>query len=107
VAGRSSRRVRFAAGERVRLRLQQRLQLRAEELGLDGIDLHADPVVITPELAARVHAAGKALATWVGRAPAQNDVSAVWAHLRRAGVDVVTTNRPAEAVAWARGAEPA
>jgi glycerophosphoryl diester phosphodiesterase len=74
----------------------------AEALGLDGVDLHADPAVVTPELARRAHARGQTLATWVSKAPAPNDVRAVWAHLARADVDLMTTNRPADAVAWAR-----
>jgi glycerophosphoryl diester phosphodiesterase len=81
--------------------------LRAEQLGLDGIDLFADPAVVTPELAQRVHAHGMTLATWVSKAPAPNDVRDVWARLRQADVDFLTTNRPADAVAWARGGDPA
>jgi len=40
------------------------------------------------------------LAVWVGRAPADNDVPAVWEHMQRAGVDAFTSNLPPDLNIW-------
>ena len=55
----------------------------ALQSGLDGIDLNADPTVVTAELADWLHARGKHLAVWVWAAPGANDVPAVWEHMER------------------------
>lgn len=68
--------------------------------GLDGIDLNADPRVITPELVAWLHERGKTVAVWVFRAPASNDNPAVWEHMTRCGVDYFTSNLPSAVHAW-------
>ena len=61
---------------------------------VDGIDLPADPSLVTPELVRYLHENGKRVAVWVWRAPAVNDTPAVWDALSKAGVDAFTSNLP-------------
>jgi len=67
---------------------------------LDGIDLNAEPRVVTAELAQWLHARAKRLAVWVWKAPASNDVPAVWEHMAKCGVDDFTSNLPVGMKAW-------
>lgn len=68
--------------------------------GLDGIDLNADPSVVTPELVEWLHARGKRMAVWVWKAPGSNDNEAVWDHMDRCGVDYFTSNLPLALHEW-------
>lgn len=67
---------------------------------LDGIDLNADPAVVSAELAEWLHARGMRLAVWVWKAPAENDVQEVWEHMDRCGVDYFTSNLPLGLRRW-------
>ena len=71
---------------------------------LDGVDLRADPAAVTPELVAWMHAKGKRVAVWVGRAHSPrgdaDDTAAVWAALEAHGVDDLTSNLPPALGAW-------
>ena len=77
----------------------------AVDSGLDGIDLNADPAVVTTELVDWLHARGKQVAVWVWKAPGSNDVESVWAHMERVGVDFFTSNLPREIEAWRKARE--
>lgn len=80
----------------------------AVQSGLDGIDLNADPSVVTAELVEWLHARGKRIAVWVWKAPGSNDVESVWEHMERCGVDFFTSNLPPALHEWrARGARSA
>ena len=68
--------------------------------GLDGIDLIASELVVTPDLVAWMHGHGKIVAVWVWRAPAQNDNPHMWAAMANIGVDVFTTNVPHALEQW-------
>ena len=67
--------------------------------GLDGIDLNAGEL-ITKELVDWLHARGKTVAVWVFRAPAVNDVEAVWTAMAAVGVDDFPSNLPPAILAW-------
>jgi len=67
--------------------------------GLDGIDHDAGDLV-SKELVDWLHTRGKAVAVWVFRAPAKNDVEAVWNAMAAAGVDDFTSNLPKTIHAW-------
>ncbi|KAL1525983.1 hypothetical protein AB1Y20_020809 [Prymnesium parvum] len=66
---------------------------------LDGVDLNAGDVV-TKELVTWLHERGKTVAVWVYRAPAVNDVEAVWDAMKLAGVDAFTSNLPDNIHKW-------
>ena len=72
--------------------------------GLDGIDLNANPSVLSAELVEWLHARRKVVAVWVWKAPASNDDPAVWQAMARRGVDFFTSNLPNEVHEWRRGA---
>ena len=72
--------------------------------GLDGVDLNADPAVVTPELVRWLRRRGKIVAVWVGAAPAANDVPEVWSVLGDAGVHTLTSNMPENLIPWLGGA---
>ena len=65
---------------------------------VDGVDLPADPSLVTPELVQYLHENGKRVAVWVWRAPARYDAPAVWDALSKAGVDAFTSNLPPELI---------
>jgi glycerophosphoryl diester phosphodiesterase len=67
---------------------------------LDGLDLNADPTIVTAELVDWLHARGKVVAVWVWKAPASNDVEPVWEHMARVGVDYFTSNLPPHVHQW-------
>ena len=71
--------------------------------GLDGVDLNAGEL-ITKDLVDWLHGHGKTVAVWVYRAPAVNDVEAVWAAMAAVGVDDFTSNLPPAIHAWKRAA---
>ena len=75
--------------------------------GMDGININANPQVISAELVDWLHARGKKIGVWVWRAPASNDVARVWEHMARCGVDYFTSNIPPELVDWAAMPPPA
>jgi glycerophosphoryl diester phosphodiesterase len=68
--------------------------------GVDGIDLQADPSVLSAELVEWLHARGKKVAVWVYKAPAANDVERVWEALEARGVDYLTSNLPPALLEW-------
>ena len=70
--------------------------------GLDGIDLRAITSVVTAELVGWLHARGKTVSVWVGRAPAQEDNPSIWACLEAHGVDDFTSNLPPAVHEWRR-----
>ena len=72
----------------------------AFKANLDGIDLNADPGVVSTELVEWLHARGMRIAVWVWKAPATNDVEEVWAHMARCGVDYFTSNLPPTIRPW-------
>lgn len=72
----------------------------AVDSGVDGIDLNADPSVVSKELVDWLHARGKRVAVWVWRAPAANDNAHVWAHMEHVGVDLFTSNLPPSLHEW-------
>lgn len=69
----------------------------AQQLGLDGVDLHADACVVTREIVSSAHDRGLQVAVWVSRAPAANDTQWVWNAMHANGVDMFTSNLPREA----------
>ncbi len=69
---------------------------------LDGIDLNADPQIVTKELVDFLKGHGKVVAVWVGRAPATNDGEQMWEAMHRAGVHTFTSNLPPHAISWWR-----
>ena len=73
---------------------------QADEAGMDGIDLNADPAVLSRELVEWMHSRGKLVAVWVFRAPASNDNEEVWDALAEAGVDFLTSNLPPAVRRW-------
>jgi len=79
---------------------------RCKEAGLDGIDLHADPRIVTPELVADLRSRGLKCAVWVKRAPSVLDMPEVWKAMEDAGVEIFTSNCPEEAFAWWRSRQP-
>jgi glycerophosphoryl diester phosphodiesterase len=68
--------------------------------GLDGIDLRADPSVVTPALVDWLKEREKSTAVWVNSAPAANDTAEVWSAMAAAGVDTLTSNLPPEIHRW-------
>ena len=70
------------------------------ESGLDGLDLPASARVVSCDLVAWLHAHGKKVAVWVWRAPAGNDVEAMWSHMARCEVDYFTSNIPPALHRW-------
>jgi hypothetical protein len=77
----------------------------AANAGLDGIDLNADAAIVTPRLIVSLHERSMLAAVWVWRAPASNDVPAVWRAMAAAGVDVFTSNVPPELLVWRQTTE--
>jgi glycerophosphoryl diester phosphodiesterase len=69
-------------------RTAEELIKRAREIKADGLDLSADPKVLTPEFGAKVKAAGLALYVWT-----VNDVDLA-RQMIAAGVESITTDRP-------------
>ena len=71
---------------------------------LDGVDLRADPAVVTKELCDWMHARGKRVAVWVGRAHTAagflDDSEQVWSALEANGVDDFTSNLPPALHDW-------
>lgn len=64
------------------------------EHDLDGVNLYADPYVITHELVSWLRGRGKKVGAWVLQHPAHNDTPAVYEALADAGVDFFTSNLP-------------
>jgi glycerophosphoryl diester phosphodiesterase len=84
--------------------------------GFDGIDLRADPAVVTPALVDWLKEREKSTAVWVNSAPAANDneqvtrakfymLSNVWNAMAEAGVETLTSNLPPEIHKWKGGCE--
>ena len=69
---------------------------------LDGIDLRADPSVVTAELCAWMRQRNKLVAVWVSRAPAKEDTPEVWSAMEEVGVDYFTSNLPPSLKVWQR-----
>lgn len=65
------------------------------DLGASACNPHGAALLARPELLARAHDAGLAVTPWTLNEPEH------WAAARELGVDGVTTDRPAELVAWA------
>mmetsp|Transcript_10614 Transcript_10614/g.32626 ORF Transcript_10614/g.32626 Transcript_10614/m.32626 type:complete len:105 (-) Transcript_10614:712-1026(-) len=74
----------------------------AADAGLDGIDLNANEAIVTSQLVTWLHERNMTIAVWVCRAPAHNDVPAIWKAMEEAGVDAFTSNLPPELEAWRR-----
>lgn len=77
---------------------------RAEQLGLDGIDIFANPRSVTPELVHAAHEKNMLVAVWVSQSPAPNDIPSVWAAMHASGVDMFTSNLPPKIWDWAERA---
>ena len=77
----------------------------ADRSNVDGIDLNADPSVLTAELVDWMHQRGRKVAVWTFEAPASNDVEAVWEALAARRVDFFTSNLPREIEAWRKARE--
>lgn len=73
----------------------------AQAMGLDGINLLADPRVVTKALAEEAHGRGLLLAAWCLAHPGANDVEFVWSAMHANGVDMLTSNLATELLAWA------
>jgi hypothetical protein len=73
--------------------------------GFDGIDLRADPAVVTPALVDWLKEREKSTAVWVNSAPAANDNEQVWNAMAEAGVETLTSNLPPEIHKWKGGCE--
>ena len=72
----------------------------AERHGLEGIDVQADPSVLSAELVEWLHARRMKCAVWVFRAPGSNDHEAVWQAMEALGVDYFTSNLPPDIHEW-------
>ena len=79
----------------------RRCAARAKEAGLDGIDVRANPLVVTEAFVKSVKDDfGLACGVWAGRAPAPEDTPELWDAMAAAGVDFFTTNCPVDAWRW-------
>mmetsp|Transcript_16165 Transcript_16165/g.43529 ORF Transcript_16165/g.43529 Transcript_16165/m.43529 type:complete len:358 (+) Transcript_16165:48-1121(+) len=78
---------------------------RAADRALSGVDLNADPRVVTTSVVAAAHRRGLLVAVWVGKAPAANDVPVVWEYMSKVGVDFLTTNMPRALTPWRRASQ--
>ena len=97
-----------------------RVAKTAHAANLDGIDLNADPKLVTRELVDWMHARNRLVAVWVYRArgsneikpvweatsqdgveaPVSNDIEPVWEAMSQHGVDYFTSNLPPEVHTW-------
>jgi glycerophosphoryl diester phosphodiesterase len=68
--------------------------------GFDGIDLHADPAIVTPGLVDWMKEREKKVAVWVMKAPCGEDNAKVWNAMAAAGVATLTSNMPPEIQEW-------
>jgi len=71
--------------------------------GLDGVDLNADPDLVTAELVEWLRRREKVVAVWVFRAPAAIDTPEVWTAMRDVGVNYFTSNLPPQLEEWRSG----
>merc|ERR1711894_502138 len=71
-----------------------------QKLGLDGVNIKADPNVMTPEVVECAHQKGLLAFVWVSKPPTELDVEAQWEAMYSSGVDAFTSNLPPEAIAW-------
>jgi len=74
--------------KKARPRTAEELIKKAKEIGADGLDVSADPKVLTKEFGAKVKAAGLALSVWT-----VNDVELA-RQMVAAGAESITTDRP-------------
>jgi glycerophosphoryl diester phosphodiesterase len=75
---------------------------QAVDAGVDGVDYHANPNVVTAELVQWLHSRGKLVAVWVWSVGSghHDDVEPVWEHMARSGVDFFTSNLPPAIHGW-------
>lgn len=71
---------------------------RSVAAGLDGIDVNADPAVVTPQFVQYCHSRGQDVLVWVS--PSSIETCAVYSHMANLGVSLFTSDLPPPMLEW-------